>query len=70
MLKIKVMSKKHTSLGIKQQYDFSEVLYILKTNENTLSEINDNLLEVSSTIQRYHHAENRGYFKKTHGPRN
>ena len=56
MLKIKVMSTKQASLGIERQYDLQGVLYIVNNNVITLSEINNNLLEVLGPMLRYHHA--------------
>ena len=64
MLKTKVLSKRQRRLIIEQQDDFTVVLYILKNNENTLSEMKNNLLEVSSPNLRYHRAQNQGYGKK------
>ena len=65
MLEIKVMSKKHTSLGVERQSDLPEGLYILTNNENTFSEINKNFPEGLSPTLRHHHAQNQGYVKKT-----
>ena len=64
MLKIKVMLKKQTSLGIEQQSDHAGVLHILKNNENTSPKMNNNLLGVWGPILMYHRAKNLEYVKK------
>ena len=63
MLETRVISKKQTSLGDERQSDFHEILYILRNNVNTSSEIINSFLEVLSLILRYHHAQNKGYVK-------
>ena len=57
--------EKLMSLIIERQSDLLQVLYILRNNENTLSEITNNFLEVLSPILKYHYAPNGGYVKKT-----
>ena len=59
------MSKKKASFGIERQSDLPEVSYILRNNENTLSEMNNNFLEILSQILKYPHAQNLGYVEKT-----
>ena len=57
------MSKKRTYLGMERQSELQKVLYMFRNNENTLSEINNNFLEVLSQILKYQHAQNQGYVK-------
>ena len=65
MLKTKVMSKKTTILRIEWWSDLLEVLYILKNEDNTYAGVNNEFLEVFSSILRYYVAHNQGYVKKT-----
>ena len=50
---------------IEQQCHLPEVLYILKHNVNTSTEMNNNFIKVISPIFKYHHAQNQGYVEKT-----
>ena len=54
MLKINIVSKKQTSPRIERRSDLLDVLNIPNINENTFPEINDNFLEVLSSVVRYH----------------
>ena len=58
------VKKKQMILGIERQSDLPYVLYILKNNINTFSEMNNQFPEVLGPNLRYHHAQNQGYVRK------
>ena len=64
MFKTRVLSKNQSSLGDERQSNLTQVLYILRNNANTFSEIKNNFLEVLGSNLRHHHAQNQGYVKK------
>ena len=64
MLKTKVMSKKPTILTIERKSDLLEFLYILKNEDNTFIDIDNEFLEVLCPILRYYYAQNHGYVEK------
>ena len=62
--KLRVLSKKQTSLRIERQSDSTGVLYTLKHNEDTSPGMKNNFPEVLSSILWYYHAWNQGSFQK------
>ena len=49
---------------MERESNLPQVLYILRNNGNTFSEINNNFLEVLDPNLERHHAQNQGYVKK------
>ena len=64
MLKTKILSNEWTILRIERQFDFLEVLYILKNEDNTFPGMNNKFPEELGPILRYNHAQNQVYVKK------
>ena len=64
MFKTKVISKETSSLGDERQSDLQQVMYILRTNAKTLSEMNNNLSELKGPIRTYRHAQNHRCVEK------